>query len=124
VGRAVNPANVEGQLVGGAVQGIGGALLEELAYSDEGEPLSANLMDYQLPFASEAPVVHVLLSEKVPATSNPLGARGAGEGGLTACAAAVASAVGAAIGSARLPCTVPLTPERVLALIRPANAPG
>ena len=118
VGRAINPTNVEGQIVGGAVQGIGGALLEELAYSDEGQPLSASLMDYQLPFASEAPEVGTLVSERVPATSNPLGARGAGEGGLTACAAAVASAVGAAIGSPGLPCVVPLSPERVLALLR------
>ena len=118
VGRAINPANVEDQILGGAVQGIGGALLEELVYSDEGQPLSANLMDYQLPFASEAPELGMLVSEQVPATGNPLGARGAGEGGLTACAAAVAAAVGAAIGSPALPRTVPLSPERVLALLR------
>ncbi len=117
VGRAINPANVEGQIAGGAVQGLGGALLEELAYSDEGQPLSTSLMDYQLPFATEAPDVRMLVSEQVPAESNPLGARGAGEGGLTACAAAVASAVGAAIGSPAAPCAVPLTPERVLVLL-------
>ncbi len=126
VGRAINPATVESQIVGGAVQGLGGALYEELCYSEDGQPLSASLMDYQLPFASEAPEIATLVTEQVPAASNPLGARGAGEGGLTACAAAVASAVGAALGAPGSPRTVPLTPERVRALLssRPEGPTG
>jgi carbon-monoxide dehydrogenase large subunit len=117
VGRAINPANVEGQILGGAVQGIGGALLEEICYSESGQPLAASLADYQLPFMTEAPEIGFLISEKVPTATNPLGVKGAGEGGITACAAAIASAVGAAIGAPSLPRRVPLTPERVRRLL-------
>jgi len=63
VGRAINPAAVEGQLVGGALQGIGGALFEEVAYSPEGQPLTASLIDYLLPSAHEAPDVGTLFFE-------------------------------------------------------------
>jgi carbon-monoxide dehydrogenase large subunit len=117
VGRAINPANVEGQLVGGAVQGIGGALFEELAYSPEGQPLSASLIDYLLPSAGEAPEVVTLVTEDHPSASNPLGAKGAGEGGIAAVGAAIASAVGDALGAPGAPVRLPLTPERVCELI-------
>jgi len=117
VGRAVNPSNVEGQLVGGAVQGLGGALLEEAVYSADGQPLATSLIDYMLPFATEAPEVGTLLSERFPAATNPLGLKGAGEGGLTACGAAVASAVGAAIGALAAPTRLPLTPHDVWRLL-------
>ena len=117
VGRAINPTTVEGQIAGGAIQGIGGALFEELSYADDGQPLSGTLIGYQLPFATEALDVEMLVSEQVPASSNPLGVRGAGEGGMTACAAAIASAVGDAIGTPGAPRMVPLTPERVLELM-------
>ena len=117
VGRAINPATVEGQLVGGALQGIGGALFEELAYSPEGQPLSASLIDYLLPSAGEAPEVATLVTEDHPSTSNPLGAKGAGEGGIAAAGAAIASAVGDALGAPRAPVRLPLTPERVCELI-------
>jgi carbon-monoxide dehydrogenase large subunit/6-hydroxypseudooxynicotine dehydrogenase subunit gamma len=117
VGRSINPANVEGQLVGGALQGIGGALFEELAYSPEGQPLSASLIDYLLPSAGEAPEVITLVTEDHPSASNPLGAKGAGEGGITAAGAAIASAVGDALGAPGAPVRLPLTPERVCELI-------
>jgi carbon-monoxide dehydrogenase large subunit len=97
VGRAINPATVEGQLVGGALQGIGGALFEELAYSPEGQPLAASLIDYLLPSAREAPEVVTLVTEDRPSASNPLGAKGAGEGGITAAGAAIANAVSDAV---------------------------
>lgn len=113
VGRAVNPSTVEGQLVGGAVQGLGGALLEEAVYGPDGQPASATLIDYMLPFATEAPEVETLVSERFPAETNPLGLRGAGEGGLTACGAAVASAVGAALGSLGAPRRLPISPHDV-----------
>jgi carbon-monoxide dehydrogenase large subunit/6-hydroxypseudooxynicotine dehydrogenase subunit gamma len=117
VGRAINPATVEGQLVGGALQGIGGALLEELAYSPEGQPLAASLIDYLLPSAREAPEVVTLVTEDHPSASNPLGAKGAGEGGITAAGAAIASAVGDAVGTPGAPTRLPITPERVCQLI-------
>lgn len=117
VGRAINPANVEGQLVGGAVQGIGGALFEECVYGPDGQPLSTTLMDYALPFATEAVDVGTLVTEDFKTHSNPLGAKGAGEGGITACGAAIASAVGAAIGSLAGPSRLPLTPDRVRELL-------
>jgi len=117
VGHAINPATVEGQLVGGALQGIGGALFEEVAYSAEGQPLTASLIDYLLPSAHEAPDVGTLVTEDYPSRSNPLGAKGAGEGGITAVGAAIASAVGDALGTPSLPTRLPITPERVCQLI-------
>jgi CO/xanthine dehydrogenase Mo-binding subunit len=117
VGRAINPAAVEGQLAGGALQGIGGALFEELAYSPEGQPLAASLIDYLLPSAGEAPEVVTLVTEDHPSRSNPLGAKGAGEGGIAAVGAAIASAVGDALGTPGAPARLPITPERVCQLI-------
>ncbi len=122
VGRAINPASVEGQLIGGAVQGIGGALLEEAGYSPEGQPLTASLIDYLLPSAAEAPEVVTLVTEDYPARSNPLGAKGAGEGGIAAAGAVIASAVGDALGRRDAPLRLPITPERVCELI--AAGPG
>jgi aerobic carbon-monoxide dehydrogenase large subunit len=124
VGRAINPASVEGQLIGGALQGIGGALFEELAYSPDGQPLTASLIDYLLPSAGEAPEVVTLVTEDHPSASNPLGAKGAGEGGIAAAGAAIASAVGDALGAPGSPARLPLTPERVCALIAAAAANG
>jgi carbon-monoxide dehydrogenase large subunit/6-hydroxypseudooxynicotine dehydrogenase subunit gamma len=122
VGRAINPATVEGQLVGGALQGIGGALFEELAYSPEGQPLAASLIDYLLPSAREAPEIVTLVTEDHPSRSNPLGAKGAGEGGITAVGAAIASAVGDALGTPTAPTRLPITPERVRQLIVASSA--
>jgi len=117
IGRAINPATVEGQLVGGAVQGIGGALLEEVAYGPDGQPLTASLIDYLLPFASEAPEVVTMVTEDYPSASNPLGAKGAGEGGIAAAGAAIASAIGDALDAPAAPTRLPLTPERICQLI-------
>ena len=117
IGRAINPATVEGQLVGGAVQGIGGALLEEVAYGPDGQPLTASLIDYLLPFASEAPEVVTMVTEDHPSASNPLGAKGAGEGGIAAAGAAIASAIGDALDAPAAPTRLPLTPERICQLI-------
>ena len=76
VGRAINPALVEGQLRGGAAQGIGGALLEEFCYDDVGQPQSATFMDYRMPTAAEVPPIDVLVTQDAPAPGNPLGVRG------------------------------------------------
>lgn len=98
VGRAVIPALVEGQLVGGAAQGIAGALLEEFRYDGDAQPLATTLADYLMPTASEVPAIGVLIAEDWPAQTNALGVRGAGEGGATGCGAAIAAAVDDAIG--------------------------
>jgi aerobic carbon-monoxide dehydrogenase large subunit len=116
VGRAVNPTLVEGQLRGGAAQGIGGALLERLSYDESGQPQATTFMTYQLPTAAEMPPVDVLVTEQAPAPGNPLGVRGAGEGGVTAAGAAIASAVRDALGLAGGVGELPITPGLVLAL--------
>jgi aerobic carbon-monoxide dehydrogenase large subunit len=124
VGRAVNPTLVEGQLRGGAAQGIGGALLEEFSYDQAGQPQATTFMDYLMPTAADVPPVDVLVSEQAPAPGNPLGVRGAGEGGISAVGAAIASAVRDAL---RLPGSVgrlPLTPSRVLALTEAPDSGG
>ena len=113
VGRAINPALVEGQLAGAAVQGIAGALFEELPYDETGQPLAVSLADYRLPTAAEAPPVDVVLVEG-PVPDNPLGVKGAGEAGMVGAAAAVANAVADALpATAGEPLVLPLTPRRV-----------
>lgn len=118
VGRSVNPMLVEAQLVGGFAQGLGGALYEEFRYDERGEPLSVTFADYLLPTASEMPVVDVLLTEDAPSPLNPLGIKGAGEGGTTGAGAAVAAAVADALGSAALITALPVTPQRIRAILR------
>lgn len=121
VGRAVNPLALEGQLVGAAVQGIGGALLEELVYDDRGQPLATSLMDYLLPTISEIPYIDTLTFEE--GAANPLGAKGAGEAGIIGAAAALSNAVADALGSAGSNVdALPLSPERVHAFTRRAEA--
>ena len=116
IGRAVNPVLVEGQMVGGAAQGLGGALFEELVYDGDGQLAAGSLMDYLLPTAAEVPPVDVLVTEDAPTPRNPLGAKGAGEGGTAAVGAAIANAVADALGVE--PRRLPLTPERVVELAR------
>jgi CO/xanthine dehydrogenase Mo-binding subunit len=115
IGRAVNPLLVEGQIAGGAAQGIGGALLEEFRYSESGQLLAGTLADYLLPTAAEVPAVESLVTEDWPTSLNPLGVRGAGEAGVSAAGAALAAAVSDAVGREAL--ELPLTPERVRGLL-------
>ena len=122
VGRAVNPQLVEGQLLGGVAQGVGGALLEEFQYDEGGQPQATTFMDYLMPTASELPNIELIVSEDVPATTNELGVRGAGEGGLTGAGAAIASAVSDAVGVAAVP-QLPLSPGVVLDLLAQASGP-
>ncbi|MGH3358293.1 MAG: xanthine dehydrogenase family protein molybdopterin-binding subunit [Nocardioidaceae bacterium] len=117
VGRAVNPTLVEGQLRGGVAQGVGGALLEQFGYDESGQPQATTFMDYLMPTASEVPTVDVLVSEDAPATTNPLGVRGAGEGGLTGAGAAVASAVSDALGLPAMT-RLPMTPGHLIEATR------
>ena len=116
VGRAVNPTLVEGQIVGGAAQGIGGAMLEELSYDASGQLASGSFIDYLLPTAGEIPHIDVLVTEDAPTPLTPVGAKGAGEGGTAAAGAAIANAVCDALGVETL--ALPLTPERVRDMAR------
>jgi carbon-monoxide dehydrogenase large subunit/6-hydroxypseudooxynicotine dehydrogenase subunit gamma len=118
VGRTVNPMLVEGQVVGGCLQGIGGALYEEFVYSDIGEPMSATLADYLMPTAHEAPGVDVLITQDVPSPVNPLGLRGAGEGGINGAGAAIANAVADALQQSGAVTRLPVTPQRLKALMK------
>ena len=120
IGRSVNPKLVAGQLTGGVAQGIGGALLEDFTYSEAGQPLAASFVDYLLPTAHEMPPVAMLVTEDAPSPLNPLGVKGAGEGGITAVGAAVANAVDDALGrpGGKVIDRLPLTPARVRAAIR------
>jgi aerobic carbon-monoxide dehydrogenase large subunit len=121
-GRMINPTIVEGQIVGGIAQGLGGALLEELVYDQEGQMLAANLLDYQLPTSLDMPNVEIHHMES-PSPVNPLGVKGVGEGGAIAAHAAVANAVADAIAhtGARVRET-PLRPATVWKLLNPESA--
>ena len=114
-GRLINPAIVRGQVEGGIVQGIGGALMEEIAFTDDGAPTSATLFDYVLPTAHDVPPLIIELFE-TPSPVTPTGARGAGEIGIIGPGAAIAGAVSAAFGGRVRANRLPLTPPRVRAL--------
>jgi carbon-monoxide dehydrogenase large subunit len=126
VGRAVNPMIVDGQLVGALGQGIGGALLEELVYDEQGQLLTTSLMDYLLPTAMEMPASTVArILEETPTPLNPLGVKGVGEGGSSGCGAAIANAVADALAPLGVAITaLPLTPHRLSALIRARRTPS
>ena len=118
VGRAVNPRLVEGQIEGGVVQGLGGALLEEFVYDAEGSPLSVTFADYAMPTACEAPGIAVLLTEDAPSPLNPLGIKGAGEGGVNPVGAVIASAIDDALGVPGAVTRLPVTPPRLVEIMR------
>jgi carbon-monoxide dehydrogenase large subunit len=117
-GRLINPTIAEGQIVGGLAQGLGGALLEDLVYDEQGQLLASSLLDYALPRAWDVPPVQMVHLE-IPTPLNPLGIKGLGEGGAVGGHAAVANAVADAL--APLGITVratPLTPNEIARLLR------
>ncbi len=118
IGRAVNPMLVEGQIAGGFAQGIGGALMEEFCYDDQGEPLNVTFMDYAMPTAREIPALDVLITEDAPSPLNLLGMKGAGEAGINAVGAAIAGAIDAAIGIPGAVTRLPVTPQRLREILR------
>jgi carbon-monoxide dehydrogenase large subunit len=122
VGRAVNPALVDAQLVGGVAFGIGNTLHEGLIYDAEGQLVSGTLMEYALPLATDVPAVDGFYQE-VRAKTNPLGLRGLGECGNPGLGGAIANAVADALGRPELALTaLPLTPARVHSAVeRPAR---
>jgi carbon-monoxide dehydrogenase large subunit len=118
-GTVINPLLIDGQVQGGVGLGIGGALLEELRYDEDGQPTNPNFMDYLVPGIENVPIIEVEHVE-TPSPLNPDGIKGAGEGGAVGAPAAIANAVADAIYPARVTAT-PLTPERVYAAIAEAG---
>jgi len=122
-GPMINPNVVEGQIAGGTVQGIGGALMEQLAYDDDGNPLSTTFLDYLLPTATEVPTIeygHV----ETP-SPGPGGYKGVGEGGAIGATPAVMNAVADALAPFGVDVTrLPVTPAAIVALLEEAAARG
>ena len=118
VGRIINPETLHGQCVGAIVQGLGGALMEHLVYDADGQLLTGTLADYLMPTASDFPSIHAVALEDKPAPHNPLGAKGAGEGGIIPVGGIIANAVAAALKSLGVdPHELPLSPPKVWAMI-------
>ena len=118
VGRAINPMIVHGQAIGAVVQGLGGVFLDHFIYDEDGQLLNGSLADYLLPTATDFSNVRAVTLELRPSPSNPLGAKGAGEGGIVAVAAATANAVAAALEPLGVTLRdLPLTPPRLWHLI-------
>ncbi len=119
VGRIVNPHTLHGQAVGAVVQGLGGVFLEHLAYDEQGQLLTGSLADYLLPTASDYPQIRAIALENHPSPHNPLGVKGAGEGGIIAVGGVIANAVSQALGvSVR---SLPLSPSRLWQLAEQAR---
>jgi aerobic carbon-monoxide dehydrogenase large subunit len=113
-GRIVNPALVDGQIAGGIAQGLGGALMEQCAYDEAGQPLAGTLMDYAVPTAADVPALELYHLE-TPAPSIAGGYKGAGEAGCTGAPAAILNAVNDALAPLGAMITdQPITAERVL----------
>ncbi len=121
VGRAVNPMMLEGQLVGGAVQGLGGALFEEFTYGENGDPLAVTFADYLMPTLHDVPGIETLITEDAPSPRNPLGLKGGGEAGINAIGAVIASAIDDAIGIPGAVTQLPVTPQRLREILRKAG---
>jgi aerobic carbon-monoxide dehydrogenase large subunit len=119
-GVMVNPMLVEGQIVGGTVQGIGGALLEENKYDAQGQPLTTSLMDYLLPTACDSPPLQ-LVHQHSPSPLNPLGVKGVGEGGPIGPPAALANAISDALRPFKVEFNrTPITPQQIREAVRGA----
>jgi aerobic carbon-monoxide dehydrogenase large subunit len=122
VGRIINPLTLHGQAVGAIVQGLGGAFLEHFVYDRDGQLLTGSLADYLIPTASDFPNIRAVALEDKPSPTNPLGAKGAGEGGIIPVGGVIANAVAAALASLGVqPRELPLSPPRVWELIDDAR---
>jgi len=124
-GRAINPLTLHGQAIGAAVQGLGGAFMEHLRYDEDGQLLTGSLADYLIPTASDFPNIRAVVLEDHPSPINPLGAKGAGEGGIIAVGGVIANAVANALNSLGVePRQLPLTPGYIWELIQAAHHPS
>jgi carbon-monoxide dehydrogenase large subunit len=119
-GHVINPMVVEGQVVGGVIHGVGNAFFERMVYDSEANPLSTHFGEYLLPLATDSPNVEILHME-TPSPLNPLGVKGAGEGGTIPAIAALISAVENALEPFGVHIAeAPITPQRIVELIGPA----
>ena len=118
-GRAINPLTLHGQAIGSAVQGLGGAMMEHLVYDRQGQLLTGSLADYLIPTASDFPNIRAVVLENHPSPINPLGAKGAGEGGIIAAGGIMANAVANALSTFGVePRELPLTPTYIWELVQ------
>jgi aerobic carbon-monoxide dehydrogenase large subunit len=125
VGRIINPLTLHGQAVGAIVQGLGGAFLEHFVYDEDGQLLTGSFADYLLPTASDFPTIRAVALEDKPSPTNPLGAKGAGEGGIIPVGGVIANAVAAALAPLGVePRELPLAPPQVWELIQAARRRG
>ena len=121
-GRIINPMIVDGQVHGGVAQGIGAALYEEMMYDEDGQLVSASLVDYVIPSAVEIPDIDVVHIESKSAVAG--GFRGMGEGGTIGAPAAIANAIADALSPLDINISIlPMTPERLFRLLEPARTP-
>jgi carbon-monoxide dehydrogenase large subunit len=121
-GRVINPLIVDGQVQGGVAHGVGNALLEWMQYDENAQPLTTSFADYMLPMATDVPTCRIAHVETVN-PFNPLGVKGAGEGGTIPAPAAIVSAIEDALSPFDVHFSeTPLTPERIVATLRAAGA--
>jgi len=121
-GRAINPLMLHGQAIGAAVQGLGGAFMEHLRYDEDGQLLTGSLADYLIPTASDFPNIRAVVLEEHPSPINPLGAKGAGEGGIIAVGGVIANAIADALRCFGVePRDLPLSPSRLWQLVQDAR---
>jgi carbon-monoxide dehydrogenase large subunit len=124
VGRIVNPLTLHGQVMGAAVQGLGSVFGEHLVYDSEGQLLVGSLADYVIPLSTDFPHVRAISMELYPSPNNPLGAKGAGEGGIIPVGGVLTNAIASALASLGVqPRELPLTPPRVWHLIQESGGP-
>ena len=123
IGRALNPAMVQGQAIGGLVQGLGGTFLDHMVYDEDGQLLTGSFADYLLPTSTDLPDITAIALEESPSEFNPMGFKGAGEGGIVAVAAAVGNAVTHALNAHNIQINdLPITPDRLRAELRAVGA--
>jgi aerobic carbon-monoxide dehydrogenase large subunit len=122
VGRIVNPLTLHGQVIGATVQGLGGAFMEDLAYDANGQLLTGTLADYLIPASTDFPNIRAIALEHRPSPTNPLGVKGAGEGGIIPVGGLMANAVAAALAPLGVgPRELPLSPARIWQMIQAAR---
>jgi aerobic carbon-monoxide dehydrogenase large subunit len=122
VGRIVNPLTLHGQAIGAAVQGLGGAFMEDLVYDANGQLLTGTLADYLIPTSTDFPRIRAIALENHPSPSNPLGVKGAGEGPIIPVGGLMANAVASALASlGAMPNQLPLSPPRVWQMANPSR---
>ena len=121
IGRVVNPVTLHGQVIGSTVQGLGGAFMEDLVYDASGQLLAGNLAHYLIPTATDFPRIRAISLQHRPSPTNPLGVKGAGEGGIIPVGGRIAIAIAGALSSIGAePNELPLSPPRVWRLANPS----